>query len=168
MLSTDPNKKIDKSFFCWCCEENVNYIWRPGLHRLALPVLSTAQTSHLTAVVRLWVDLSRISVNKGIKSRHGWTKYNDLYKIVHPSLNLIFLCLLTGVELWERFVRQESYDFCVSPSLLSFSHFAPELVGKIFGLFLSQTPGWNFSYEPKAKLVPVTGLIWRRPQIYSN
>ena len=98
MLSTDPNKKIDKSFFCWCCEENVNYIWRPGLHRLALPVFSTAQTSHLTAVVQLWVDLSRISVNRGIKSRHGWTKHSDLYEIVHPSLNLIFLCLLTGVE----------------------------------------------------------------------
>ena len=66
--------------------------------------------------------------------------------------------------MWERSVRQESYVFCVSPSLLSFSHFAPELVGKIFGLFLSQKPGWNFSYEPKAKLVPVTGLICRRPQ----
>ena len=57
----------------------------------------------------------------------------------------------------KRSVRQESYDFCVSPSLLSFSHFAPELVGKIFGLFLSQKPGWIFSYEPKAKLVLVTG-----------
>ena len=63
--------------------------------------------------------------------------------------------------MWERSVRQESYDFCGSPSLLSFSHFAPELVGKIFGLFLSQKPSWNFSYEPKAKLVLVTGLIWR-------
>ena len=59
--------------------------------------------------------------------------------------------------MWKRSVRQESYDFCVSPSLLSFSHFAPELVGKIFGLFLSQKPGWNFSYEPKAKLVLVIG-----------
>ena len=58
--------------------------------------------------------------------------------------------------MWERSVRQESYDFCVSPSLLSFSHFVPELVGKIFGLFLSQKPGWNFSYEPTAKLVLVT------------
>ena len=33
------------------------------------------------------VDVSRIPVNKGIKSRLGWTKYIDLYKIVLPSLN---------------------------------------------------------------------------------
>ena len=102
MLSTDHNKKIDKRFFCWCCQENVNNIWRPGLHRLALPALfSTSWASHLTAVIQLWIDLSRIPVNKGIKSRHGWTKYSDLCEIVHPSLNLIFLCLLTGVE-WGK------------------------------------------------------------------
>ena len=29
---------------------------------------------------------------------HSWTKYSDLYVIVHPSLVLIFLCLLTGAE----------------------------------------------------------------------
>ena len=45
---------------------------------------------------RLRTDLSRIPVNKGIKSRLGWTKYSDLYEIVHPSLGLISLCLLTG------------------------------------------------------------------------
>ena len=44
------------------------------------------------------IDLSRIPVNKGIKSRLGWTKYSDLYEIVHPSLDLIFLCLFTGAE----------------------------------------------------------------------
>ena len=44
----------------------------------------------ITAVIRLCVDLSRIPVNKGIKSSHGWTKYNDLYEIVYPSLDLIF------------------------------------------------------------------------------
>ena len=33
------------------------------------------------------IDVSRIPVNKGIKSRLGWTKYNDLYNIVLPSLN---------------------------------------------------------------------------------
>ena len=44
------------------------------------------------------IHLSRIPVNKGIKSRHGWTKYSDLYEIVHPSLVLISLCLLTGAE----------------------------------------------------------------------
>ena len=40
-------------------------------------------------------------------------------------------------------------------------------VARIFGLFSYRKPGWNFSYEPRAKLVPVTGpfrsvgLIWR-------
>ena len=45
---------------------------------------------------REFIDLSRIPVKKGIKSRVGWTKHSDLYEIVHPSLVLIFLCLLTG------------------------------------------------------------------------
>ena len=40
-------------------------------------------------------DLSRIPVNKGTNSRLGRTKYSDLYEIVHPSLVLICLCLLT-------------------------------------------------------------------------
>ena len=39
---------------------------------------------------REFVDLSRIPVNKGIKSRLGWTKYSDLYEIVRPSLDLIY------------------------------------------------------------------------------
>ena len=43
-------------------------------------------------------DLSRIPVNKGTNSRVGWTKYSDLYETVHPSFDLISLCLLTGVE----------------------------------------------------------------------
>ena len=45
---------------------------------------------------REFIDLSRIPVKKGIKSRVRWTKQSDLYEIVHPSLVLIFLCLLTG------------------------------------------------------------------------
>jgi len=42
------------------------------------------------------IDLSRIPVNKNNNARLGWTKYSDLYKLVHPSLDLISLCLLTG------------------------------------------------------------------------
>ena len=118
---------------CWCCQENVNNIWLPGLHRLALHALfSTSWASHLTRVIQLWVDLSRIPVNKGIKSRHGWTKYSDLYEIVHPSLNLIFFMFGYWCGMWERSVRQESYDFCVSPSSLSFSHFMPEVSQMVF------------------------------------
>ena len=42
------------------------------------------------------VDLSHIPVNKGTNSRLTWTKHSDLFEIVHPSLILISLCLLTG------------------------------------------------------------------------
>ena len=42
------------------------------------------------------IDLSRTPVNKVTDSRLGWTKYSDLYEIVHRSLVLISLCLLTG------------------------------------------------------------------------
>ena len=45
-----------------------------------------------------FTDRFRIYVNKGINSSLGWTKYSDLYEIVHPSLDLISLCLLTGAE----------------------------------------------------------------------
>ena len=43
------------------------------------------------------IDLSRIPVNKGTNSRLGWRKCSDLFEIVHLSLVLISLCLLTGV-----------------------------------------------------------------------
>ena len=42
------------------------------------------------------IDPSDIPVNKGTNSRLGWTKYSDLYEIVHLSLDLISLSLLTG------------------------------------------------------------------------
>ena len=42
------------------------------------------------------IDLSYIPVNKRTNSRLGWTTYSDLYEIVHPSLVLISLYLLTG------------------------------------------------------------------------
>ena len=44
------------------------------------------------------INLSRIPVNKGIKSRLGRTKFSDLYEIVHPSLDLITSYFLTGEE----------------------------------------------------------------------
>ena len=40
----------------------------------------------------------RIPVNKGTNSRIGWTEYSNLYEIVHPSVDFISLCLLTGAE----------------------------------------------------------------------
>ena len=38
----------------------------------------------------------RIPVNEGTNSRLEWTKYSDLYEIVHPSLVFMSLCLLPG------------------------------------------------------------------------
>ena len=43
-----------------------------------------------------FTDLSLALINKGTNSRLRWTKYSDLYEIVHPSLVLISLCLHTG------------------------------------------------------------------------
>ena len=42
------------------------------------------------------IDPSHIPVNKRTKARLWWTKYSDLYEIVHLSLVLISLSLLTG------------------------------------------------------------------------
>ena len=89
-----PIKKLIKVFFAGVVRKMLIIFGDPDcivLHWL----LYFLRHEHL---IQLWVDLSRIPVNKGIKSRHGWTKYNDLYEIVHPSLNLIFLCLITGVD----------------------------------------------------------------------
>ena len=41
-------------------------------------------------------------------------------------------------------------------ALICFPHLAPEL----FNLSSSRKPGWNFSYEPKAKF-----CMWRGPYI---
>ena len=118
-------------------------------------------------MIQLWVDLSRIPVNKGIKSWHGRTKYSDLYEIVPPpppsSFNLIFLCLLTAVECGKGLLGRKVMIF-VFLHLCFLSPISPQNSSARFLAFSSQKSGRNFSYEPKAKLVPVTGLIWRRPQ----
>ena len=36
-------------------------------------------------------DISRIPVNKGVKSRLGWTKYSDLYETVSTRASTSFL-----------------------------------------------------------------------------
>ena len=46
----------------------------------------------------------------------------------------------------------------------------PKFGARIFDFFSSRKPGWNFSYELKAKFISVTeparstGLIWRGPR----
>ena len=48
------------------------------------------------------IDLFHIPLNKGIKSRLRWTKYSDLYEIVHPSLDLIFFMFAHWRGMRER------------------------------------------------------------------
>ena len=45
-----------------------------------------------------FTDRFRIHVNRGTNLKLGWTKYNDWYETIYPSLDLISLCLLTGAE----------------------------------------------------------------------
>ena len=51
------------------------------------------------------MDLSCIPVNKGTNSRLGLTKYSNLYETVPPSLVLVSLCVLSGVECWKGLLR---------------------------------------------------------------
>ena len=72
----------------------------------SLGVRVTRNPNSLTSLVKsltktqgmVVIDLSHIPVNKCTNSRLRWTNYSDLYEIVHPSLVLISLCLLTGAE----------------------------------------------------------------------
>ena len=79
------------------------------------------------------------------------------------SLNLIFLCLLTAVECGKGLLGRKVMIF-VFLHLCFLSPISPQNSSARFLAFSSQKSGRNFSYEPKAKLVPVTGLIWRLPQ----
>ena len=54
------------------------------------------------------IDLSRIPTNNGTESRLGWTKMQQMYENVHPSLALVLLFVRTEVEcgkglLWNLF-----------------------------------------------------------------
>ena len=66
------------------------------------------------------IDLSRIPVNKGTNSRLGWTKYNDLYEIIHPSLVLISLFAHWSV-MRERFISNGFYT--VSNVMMNLNHY---------------------------------------------
>ena len=66
------------------------------------------------------IDLSRIHVNKGTNSRLGWTKYNDLYEIIHPSLVLISLFAHWSV-MRERFISNGFYT--VSNVMMNLNHY---------------------------------------------
>ena len=54
-------------------------------------------------------DLSYIPGNKGSNSRLGWTIYSNLYEVVHPNFNLIFL-YVSSLELNARKVHYVSFE----------------------------------------------------------
>ena len=80
------------------------------------------------------------------------------YYIFH-TISIPFNCSYTALRIVEPMIGAK-VKICVSPCLLCFSNLAPELVPRIFSLFSSQKPGFNFSYEPKAKFISITGPAW--------
>ena len=140
MLSTDHNKKIDTSFFA-------------GVVRKMLIISGDPDCIVLHCLLYFLHHIMSISFNcsgtvmsrpfpHSCKQRHQVEAWMDKIQWFvwncPPESQPHFFMFDYWCGLWERSVRQESYDFCVFPSLPSFSHFAPELVGKIFGFFRCQ------------------------------
>ena len=73
----------------------------------------------------------------------------------------------------SKFHQQASFVnkiFCICTfcAWVFFSTLLPwELISVDLWPFSSPKPCWNFSYEPKAKFVSVTGLMWRGPEATS-
>ena len=85
-------------------------------------------------------------------------------------MSIPFNCSNTAIRV-TKVDRRESYDWFLCFDMFAFSHFAPEIVARIFGLFSSRKPDWNFSLEPKAKLVPVEEALNRltsRKKVYCS
>ena len=59
---------------------------------------------HMWAVI----DLSRIPTNNGTESRLGWTKIQQMYENVHPSLALVLLIVRTEVECGKGLLHREA------------------------------------------------------------
>ena len=155
MLSTDLNKKIDKSFFAGFVRKMLIIFGDPDcivLHCLLYflqhkhPVYNCSDTvmsrpfphsCEQRHQVVAWVDQIQ------------WFVWN-----CPPESQPHFLCLLTGVELWERSVRQESYDFCVSPSLLSFCPFRPRTRRQDFWPFLISETRLKFLLWTQGEIGP--------------
>ena len=109
----------------------------------------------------------------------GW-KRHDLCRPGwhHLALPAVFFAseashltaVIPGLRVTKAMIGAKVIIFVVCHAcLLCFSNFVPELVPRVFGLLSTRKLGWNFSYEPKAKLAPVTGpvlstgLMWRSP-----
>ena len=57
---------------------------------------------YLTSEIFVPRDLSRIAINKGIKSRLRWTKNSDWYEIVNPELQRQFFMFVHRSGMRER------------------------------------------------------------------
>ena len=93
-----PIKKLIKVFFAGVVRKMLIIFGDPDC--LVLYCLYFLQHKHL--VYNCSDTVMSRSFPHSCKQRHqvmAWVdKYSDLYEIVPPSLNLIFLCLVTGVE----------------------------------------------------------------------
>ena len=81
-------------------------------------------------------------------------------------ISISFNCSNTAIRVTKCMIGAKVITLCFAMFALFLEFGASqELVPRIFGLFSSRKQGWNFShYEPKAKLVPVTGLMWKVPK----
>ena len=71
------------------------------------------------------IDFSRISENKGTNLRLGWTKYSDLYEIVHPQPRPHFFMFAHWSVKRERFITNGFYT--VSNVMMNFIHYQERL-----------------------------------------
>ena len=101
--------------------------------------------------------------------RPGWHRL-ALPAVFFASEASHLTAVIPGLRVTKAMIGAKVIIFVVCyVCLLCFSNFVPELVPRVFGLLSTLKPGWNFSYEPKAKLAPVTepvlstGLMWRSP-----
>ena len=170
MLSTDHNKKIDKSFFA-------------GVVRLIMLIISGDPDCIVLHCLLYFLhhkhpvyNCSDTTMSRSFwhscKQRHQVEAWVDIIQWFVWNCPLEprphFFMFAHCSEMWERSVRQESYDFCVSPSLLSFYHFAAELVGKIFGLFFSEI-GPKFLLWTQGEIGPGNRAHMKTPsKKYSN
>ena len=111
------------------------------------------------SLIKCPIYLFCIPVNKGIKSRLGWTKYSDLYEIVHPSLDLIFLCLLTEAECGKVFWRISMWIcWCIFNYLFSyvFKFVLIVLIRAITQNQMHWVLWWTFCWPTARKMTHIT------------
>ena len=96
-----------------------------------------------------------------------WMALSCFACCIFHIISILFNCSDTALGVAAAMIGMKVKFFCVSPCLFCFLYLVSDLVPRIFCLFSSRKPAWNFSYEPKVKFLLVTvparstGLMWR-------